>query len=79
METGWKLRNEAVATSIDRDDWAGKTTGHAEPAMGESGGNYETKPLRLLSIATIGPARPAATPRQPREMVEICATKPFES
>ncbi len=31
---GQKLRNEAVAGSIDRDDWARKTGDHAEPAEG---------------------------------------------
>ena len=31
---GQKLRNEAVAAFIDRDDWAGKTGDHAEPATG---------------------------------------------
>ncbi len=50
------------------------TTSSQPPVMA---GNYEKKPLRLLSIETIGRARPAVALIQPREKVEIYETKPL--
>ena len=63
MGDGQKLRNEAVAAFIDRDDSAGKT-GDRPNQPWKMVDFYETKPLRFLPVEPIQPARRSRTHRR---------------